>query len=59
MTTVITLEEQMRGWLALINRAGDAKRQVSSYERLASIVEFFCQWIILPFDERAAGQFEQ
>ena len=59
VTTVITLEEQMRGWLALINRARDTERQVPPYERLASMVEFFCQWTILPFDERAAEEFEQ
>src|SRR5712691_2460319 len=34
VTTVITMEEQMRGWLALIHRATDAQRQVAYFERL-------------------------
>jgi tRNA(fMet)-specific endonuclease VapC len=29
VTTVITMEEQMRGWLALIHRVTDAQRQVA------------------------------
>ena len=30
-TTVITLEEQMRGWLAWMSRAQDVRRQVPAY----------------------------
>jgi hypothetical protein len=33
VTTVTTLEEQMRGWPALIHRVTDAQRQVAYYER--------------------------
>lgn len=29
VTTVITMEEQVRGWLALIHRVTDAQRQVT------------------------------
>lgn len=31
-TTVITVEEQMRGWLALIHRSDDVHRQVPAYQ---------------------------
>jgi hypothetical protein len=31
VTTVITMEEQMRGWLALIHRVTGARRQVAYY----------------------------
>jgi len=52
VTTVITLEEQMRGWLALIHRVTDAQRQVAYYERLLGLVAFFAEWEVLPFDQR-------
>jgi tRNA(fMet)-specific endonuclease VapC len=48
VTTVITLEEQMRGWLALIHRITDVQRQVAYYERLLSLVAFFAAWEVLP-----------
>lgn len=44
VTTVITLEEQMRGWLALIHRVTDVQRQVAYYERLLGLVAFFADW---------------
>lgn len=34
-TPVITVEEQMRGWLAEINRLRDVRKQIPAYERLA------------------------
>lgn len=57
VTTVITLEEQMRGWLALIHRVPEIQRQVAYYERLLSLVVFFAAWEVLPFDQRAAATF--
>ena len=56
-TTAITIEEQMRGWLALIHRLNNAHRQIPAYERLVALFSFFAHWKILPFDERAADQF--
>ncbi|MGH9318694.1 MAG: type II toxin-antitoxin system VapC family toxin [Vicinamibacteria bacterium] len=58
-TTAVTLEEQMRGWLALIHRLKDVHRQVPAYQRLVSLFSFFARWKILPFDERAADEFER
>ena len=57
-TTVITLEEQMRGWLAWINRADNIRRQVPGYQELLQLFTFFSRWDIVLFDEQAAGQFE-
>jgi tRNA(fMet)-specific endonuclease VapC len=56
-TTVVTLEEQMRGWLAAIKRCRDVQKQGPAYERLASLVRFFQNWEILPFDSRAVEEF--
>jgi len=58
-TTFITFEEQCRSWLALINRYSDARRQVTYYHRFVEGISFFAKWWILPFDERAADEFER
>jgi len=59
VTTVITMEEQMRGWLSLIHRVTDAQRQVAYDERLLGLVAFFAEWEVLTFDQRAAVTFER
>lgn len=58
VTTVITFEEQMRGWLALINRSNDAHRQVAGYDKLNTVVDFFARWNRLPFDDASATEFK-
>ena len=57
VTTVISLEEQMRGWLAAINRTRDVQDQTQYYLRLASLADFYSHWNILPFHDQAAQQF--
>jgi tRNA(fMet)-specific endonuclease VapC len=56
-TTVVSLEEQMRGWLAAINRTSNVEDQPRYYARLARLVEFYSRWQVLPFHEQAAVQF--
>ncbi len=58
-TTIITVEEIMRGWMAAIRRENDPRRQKKAYERLANLFRFFVSWDILPWDEAAITQFEQ
>lgn len=55
--TVISLEEQVRGWLNLIARAKTVYAQLDGYERLARVLEFFREWGIVAFDRRAADEF--
>lgn len=57
-TTAITLEEQSRSWLALIGRYPDVRRQVTYYERFVAMLEFFADWHVLQFDDRAAIEFQ-
>jgi len=56
-TTAITLEEQLRGWLAEINRFSDPEKQIPAYAELTGLIEFFSYWTILPFDTSAASRF--
>ncbi len=58
-TTAVSLEEQMRGWLAAIHRVYDVRRQVTYYSRLVDLVRFYANWRILPFDDLAAEEFQR
>jgi tRNA(fMet)-specific endonuclease VapC len=59
VTTVVTMEEQMRGWLAEINRRREVRRQITAYERLLRMVEFLSEWEIIRLDEPVADQFDR
>jgi tRNA(fMet)-specific endonuclease VapC len=56
--SVVTVEEQMRGWLAALAKERTARRQVAAYRELASLFDFFAELNIVPFDELAADQFD-
>ena len=53
-TTIVSAEEQLRGWLALIHRQRDPHEQISAYERLQRRIDFYAAWQVLPWDDRAA-----
>lgn len=55
-TTVVTWEEQLRGWLAEIKRCRSFHDQIIGYERLRLLAEFISDWELLPFDARAAEE---
>ena len=54
---VVSIEEQLRGWMALLARGREPAQQVGAYQKLAETVEFFAGWIIVGFDDAAAAQF--
>ena len=56
-TTIITVEEQLRGWLAEIHRLSDPHDQIIAYRRLHERIEFFAGWTVLPWDAAAADFF--
>ncbi len=58
-TTVVTLEEQLRGWLSEIHRCRKSRDLIPLYDRLASIVEFFRRWEVVRFDDVAAAEFDR
>lgn len=57
--TVVTIEEQMRGWLASIAKERQVHRQVGPYQRLTELFDFFTAFEIAPFSEGAADLFVQ
>ena len=56
--TVITVEEQLRGWLAMIHQAKLPEEQIHPYDRLEYLVGFFTLWDIQQFDGLAVGEFK-
>ncbi len=53
VTTVITVEEQMRGWLQVIARYRELQQQADYYDKLIGFIRFFSKWKILPMRESA------
>lgn len=56
-TTIITVEEVMRGWLAAIRRTTDPVRQINAYTKLRQLFRFFATWEVLDWTEAAATKF--
>lgn len=57
-TTIITFEEQMRGWMAFIAKAKTIEQQIYAYERLHRSLEAYRNTTVLDFDENAAKVFQ-
>ena len=57
--TVVTLEEQLRGWLALINKANSGEQRIKAYQRLQAFTTTAAALTILPYTEPADQLFEQ
>jgi tRNA(fMet)-specific endonuclease VapC len=58
-TSIVTVEERLRGYLATINQRPAGNQQVVPYMELLELMEFFSGWTILPFDQTAAQQFHE
>src|SRR5436309_5448072 len=60
-TTIITYEEQTRGWLAFAAKAQKQSlaKQLDAYRRLRQHLDAYCRMLVLPFDERAAVEWQR
>ena len=56
-TTIVSVEEQMRGWLAAIAKERKPERQVLAYRELAAMFDRYAGFPIAPFDSAAATLF--
>ncbi len=56
-TTIIAYEEQHRGWLSVIARHSDPRKQVGAYRELSALARFLRHWEIVDFDDESAEQF--
>ena len=57
--TVITVEEQLDGWYALLRRPLSKPRLADAYLRLAETVQYYSSARILPFTEAAMDEFDR
>jgi tRNA(fMet)-specific endonuclease VapC len=57
--TIISYEEQMRGWLSYIKKAQIVQGQVVAYKQLNKQLTNYCAIPILEFDEPAAQEFQR
>jgi tRNA(fMet)-specific endonuclease VapC len=59
VTTIITVGEDLGGWLPACRRASDGVARARAYARLQRGLDFYQQWVCLPFDAAAATIFDQ
>lgn len=58
-TTIISVEEIMRGWMAAIRRSSHPTRQINSYRQLRQLFRFFATWQVLDWNVAAATKFQE
>ena len=58
-TTIVTVEEIMRGWMAAVRRITDPRRQINGYLKLRQLFHFFAAWNVLDWDDTAVDEFER
>lgn len=56
---VISVEEQLRAWLAQVRRIHDPHKLVSPYDRLVRLLDTLAEWEIARWNRQAADQFAQ
>src|SRR5437763_13423972 len=59
VTTVITAEEQITGWYALLRQSTRPQDLEHAYARLADVIQFFTGFPILPFTQPAIVRYTQ
>jgi tRNA(fMet)-specific endonuclease VapC len=56
--TIVTLEEQARGWLSRIKQARTHDELIFGYNKLQSLFEVGAAWDVLPWDRASAEVFD-
>ena len=58
-TTIVTYEEQTRGWMAYMAGAKSVSQEVAAYSRLKRHLDDFRTIVVLDFDERAGVEYQR
>jgi tRNA(fMet)-specific endonuclease VapC len=56
--SIVSYEEQMRGWMAEIAQLRGVDRQMIVYGRLERLLQYYCAAPLLPFDASALNYFQ-
>ncbi len=57
-TTIITFEEQVRGWMSRLAKAKTISQQVYDYQKLNQLLENYRAITVLDFDEKSGLQYQ-
>jgi tRNA(fMet)-specific endonuclease VapC len=58
-TSIVTYEEQTRGWMSELAKAATMRDQIQIYSRMHATLDFFATLKILDFTEKAATEFQR
>jgi tRNA(fMet)-specific endonuclease VapC len=58
-TTIVSYEEQSRGWLAYLSKARTLAQQIAAYGKLSRHLDVYRTIPVLEFDERAAVELQR
>src|SRR5665213_2953561 len=58
-TTIVSYEEQTRGWLAYLAKAGTLPDYINAYKRLKTHLRNYCRLTVLEFDDKAAWEYQR
>ena len=59
VTTIVTYEEQTRGWLGYAKKSLEIQHQIKAYARLKRHLQNYLGFPVLEFDQAAAAQYER
>jgi tRNA(fMet)-specific endonuclease VapC len=59
VTTVVSVEEELRGVLARANRALTDEERILAYHKLMERVTFYSRWVVLSLDAESSAAFAQ
>ena len=58
-TSIISYEEQMRGWLSYLAKAQTIEQEMEAYKQLKQQLINYCAILVLEFDDEAAREFHR
>ena len=57
VVSIVSYEEQTRGWMTFLAKISDVTKQVDSYSRLKKHLQLYCSIPLIDFSETAAEKF--